>query len=150
MQNPDKDPYIVVRDEGTRKWTIWCKVLDSEAPLAGDIETVTLKGAYCVSKKNAKGNWYTQVKYKEWTGKAFSFTELASDMGFQRISGRKSFFRGGKYTGAEWWHHQWVTGLVKGKTKFGDELVRIYTAAQCSRFVYWRESKDSIFGVSWF
>ncbi len=152
MQNVDKDPFIIVRDPtgNGRKWVVWCKVLDESAPLAGDIETVTLKAAYCVSKKNAKGKRYTQIKYKEWTGKAFSFTELAADLGFQRISGRKSFFKGGSYGGSEWWHFQWTEGLVKGQTTFGSELLKVYPLSKCKKFVYWDEAKNAVFGVSWF
>lgn len=152
MQNVSKDPYIVVRDEtgNGRKWVVWCKVLNDSAPLAGDIETVTLKAAYVVGKKNAQGKRYTQIKYKEWTGKAFSFTELATDLGFQRISGRKSFFKGGSYGGSEWWHFQWTEGLVKGQTTFGEELLKVYTLAAARKFVYWNEAKNAVFGVSWF
>lgn len=150
MQDPDKDPYIVVRDGDSRTWTVWCKVLNRAAPLAKDIETVTLKGAYCVTRKNAKGASYTQIQYKEWTGQAFSLTELCNDLGFERISGRKSFFGGGDYAGAEWWHFQWETGLVKGQTTFGSELLKVYSLAECQQFVYWGEAKDAIFGESWF
>lgn len=151
MQDPDEDPYIVVRDDqDPRKWVIWAKVLDLSAPLAKDIETVTLNGVYCVTLKNARGQKYTQIRYKTWTGQAFSFTELCTDLGFQRISGRRSFFKGGAYTGSEWWHFQWETGLVRGQTPFGEELLKVYTPAQCKRFVYWEEAKNAVFGVSWF
>lgn len=151
MQDPmGSDPYIVVRNGDSRKWTIWCKVLDESAPLAGDIETVTLKAAYVVGLKDAKGKRYTQIRYTEWTGKAFSFTELATDLGFEPISGRKSFFSGGDYGGAEWWHLQWEEGLVKGTTTFGEELLKVYPLADCKQFVYWDEAKDAVFGVSWF
>ena len=92
----------------------------------------------------------THLKSKEWTGKAFNLTELFLDLDFQRIRGRESFFRGGKYAGAEWWHHQWQGGLEKGKSTFGEELLKVYSLKQCRRFAYWDEAKDAVFGVSWF
>lgn len=150
MQNPDKDPYIIVRDGNSRYWTVWAKVLDDSAPMADAIETVTLKASYVVGRKTATGKRYTHLKSKEWTGKAFNLTELFLDLDFQRIRGRESFFRGGKYAGAEWWHHQWQGGLEKGKSTFGEELLKVYSLKQCRRFAYWDEAKDAVFGVSWF
>ena len=152
MQNPSKDPYIVVRDESGngRKWTVWCKVLDENAPGADSVETVTLDACYVVGKRSSSGKRYTQLQYKEWTGKAFNFTELAEKNGFERISGRRSFFKGGSYGGAEWWHFQWEEGMVKGQTTFGEELLKVYTLDQCKAFVYWDVAKDCKFGINWF
>ena len=52
--------------------------------------------------------------------------------------------------GSEWWHMQWTKGLIKGESTFGEELLKVYTLAECKQFIYWEESKDAVFGVSWF
>ena len=151
LGNPDTDPFICVRDpDNPRKWVVWCRVTDETAPLAASVPEVTLTATICKTKKRSNGKKYTQLSTVEWTGKAFNFTELAEAHGFDNISGRKSFFKGGSYGGAEWWHFQHVAGLVEGVTTFGDELLKAYTLAQCRKFVYWDEAKDARYGVSWF
>lgn len=143
-------PFLVVREGGTRRWNVWCKVTDPNAPKAAQVPVVTLPVSVCFHKRRANGTRFTQLSTVEWTGQAFSFTELAGIFGFQPISGRKSFFSGGSYGGAEWWHFQWEEGLTKGVSTFGDDLLKVYTLADCQRFAYWNEVKDAVFGVSWF
>ncbi len=151
LGNPETDPFICVRDpNNSRKWIVWCVVKDDEAPLASHVETVTLEATVCKTKRRSNGSKYTQLSTVEWTGKAFNFTEMAAGHGFDNISGRKSFFRGGSYGGSEWWHFQWISGLTRGTTTFGEELLKAYTLAQCKKFVYWDEAKDARYGVSWF
>ena len=146
MQNPDKDPILTVRVEDTRKFTVWCKVLDDKAPLAAQVPVVTLRCAYVKHLGKRK----TQLAYREWTGQAFNFTEMAANLGFEPISGRRSFFSGGDFMGSEWWHMQWTKGLIKGESTFGEELLKVYTLAECKQFIYWDEAKDAVFGVDWF
>jgi len=150
LGNPKTDPFICVREPGSRRWRVWCRVVDPSASLASTVPVVTLQATVCTTKRRRNDSRYTQLSTVEWTGQAFDFTGLAWSHGFMNISGRKSFFSGGSYGGAEWWHHQWVEGLVKGETTFGEELLRVYTLAQCKKFVYWDEAKDAKFGVSWF
>ena len=72
MQNFDTDPYLCVRVEGTRKWTIWCK-----SPTAPE---VTLDAVVCRTKGGK-----TVLETKKMTVKAFNFTEVAAKHGFVNI-----------------------------------------------------------------
>ena len=137
MQNFDTDPYLCVRVEGSRKWTVWCK-----SPTAPE---VTLDAVVCRTRSGK-----TVLEVKKMTVRAFNFTEVAAKHGFECISARKSFFEGGAYGGAEWWHFQYNQALVKGQSKFGDELLKVYSLAEAQKFVYWNEVKDNVFGVNWF
>ena len=137
MQNFDTDPYLCVRVPDSRKWTIWCK-----SPTAPE---VTLQAVVCRSKGGK-----THLETKTMTVRAFNFTEVAAKHGFVNISARKSFFEGGAYGGAEWWHFQYDKALTKGKSKFGEELLKVYSLNEAQKFVYWSEVKDNVYGVNWF
>lgn len=137
MQNTATDPYLCVRVPGTRKWTVWCK--SDKAPL------VSLEAVTCRTK-----NGKTELTTTKMDVKAFNFTEIAAKHGFASISARKSFFEGGAYGGAEWWHFQHDASLTKGVSKFGDELLKVYSLSEAQKFVYWSEVKDNVFGKNWF
>ncbi len=138
MQDHSSDPYVIT-DEGDRRWQVWCRTEDDSVP-EKTLESVT------VSTRSGK----TVMTKTLVTGRFFSFTDLASDHGFKPIRARKSFFRGGSYTGAEWWHFQWEKGLVSGQSKFGEELLKLYTLERCEKFHYWSQVKNCTFGVDWF
>lgn len=137
MQNFDTDPYLCVRVPDSRKWTIWCK-----SPSAPE---VTLQAVVCRSKGGK-----THLETKTMTVRAFNFTEVAAKHGFVNISARKNFFEGGAYGGSEWWHFQYDKALSKGKSKFGEELLKVYSLNEAQKFVYWSEVKDNVYGVNWF
>jgi hypothetical protein len=143
MQNPSTDPYLV-ENAGGRKWTVWCKTEDPS------VTEKTIEASYVVTKKNAKGKKYTIIKTREVTYRAFSFTALAARYGFRNISARRSFFRGGAYGGAEWWHFQWEGDLEPDRTTFGEELLKVYTLQKAKKFVYWNEAKNCRWKVNWF
>jgi len=143
MQNPSTDPYLI-ENAGGRKWTVWCK---TDNP---GVAEQTVKASYVITKKNAKGKRYTIVKTKEITCRVFNFTVLAARHGFRNISARRSFFRGGSYGGAEWWHFQWEDRLIGNKTTFGEELLKVYTLEKAKKFVYWNEAKNCKWKVNWF
>ena len=149
MCDIETDAYVVVRNDGTRKWTIWAKVMNSGAPGAASVPEVALQACTASTKKNTQGKNYTQLTYTPWRGKAFDLTALFARHGFMPISGRKDFFNGGSYDGAEWWHFQWVTGLVEGSSTFGSELLRVYPLAECEKFIYWNEARNAVFGDDW-
>lgn len=151
MCNISTDAYIVVREStDSRKWAIWAKVMTPNAPGAASVPTVTLQACTAATKKNTQGKKYTQLTYTPWTGQAFCLTELFAAHGFKPISGRKDFFKGGSYDGAEWWHFSWREGLVEGQTTFGSELLRVYTLAECQKFIYWADVKDAVYGEDFF
>jgi len=141
----DSDPYIVVRDGDSRKWVVWAKVINNAAPGASEVPSVTLQGV-TAALRNGK----TALTTTSWTGQAFNLTDLLAKHDFQRISGRKDFFNGGSVSGAEWWHFSWRGGMVEGKTTFGGELLKVYSLAQCQKFIYWDEVKDNVYGVDFF
>jgi len=143
MQNPSTDPYLI-ENAGSRKWTVWCK---TDNP---NVAEQTIEASYVVTKKNSKGKRYTIVKTTEITCRAFNFTDLAEKHGFKRISARRSFFKGGAYGGAEWWHFQWEDDLESNKTTFGEELLKVYTLQKAKKFVYWNEAKNCKWKVNWF
>jgi len=143
MQNPSTDPYLI-ENVGGRKWTVWCK---TDNP---NVAEQTIEASYVVTKKNSKGKRYTVVKTTEITCRAFNFTDLAEKHGFKRISARRSFFKGGAYGGAEWWHFQWEDDLESNKTTFGEELLKVYTLQKAKKFVYWNEAKNCKWKVNWF
>jgi len=137
MQNTATDPYLCVRVPGTRKWTVWCK--SDKAPL------VSLEAVTCRTKGGK-----TELTTTKMDVKAFNFTEVAAKHGFVSISARKSFFEGGTYGGAEWWHFQYNKALTDGVSKFGEELLKVYSLNEAKKFVYWDEVKDNVFGKNWF
>ena len=136
LQNTVTDPFLCVRVPGTRKWTVWCK---SEKASMVSLDVVTCR--------TVKGK--TQLTTTKMNVKAFNFTEVAAKHGFVSISARKSFFEGGSYSGSEWWHMQYNRALTPGVSKFGDELLKVYTLSQAQKFAYWNEVKDYVFGKNW-
>jgi Putative peptidoglycan binding domain len=137
MQSTERDPFLCVRVPDSRKWTVWCK--SDKAPEV-ELDVVTCS--------TVKGK--TQLKTTKMKVKAFNFTEVAEKHGFYSISARKSFFEGGAYGGAEWWHFQYNKALTKGQSKFGEELLKVYSLNEAQKFVYWNEVKDNVYGVNWF
>ena len=138
MQNPDKDPYLIEMEDD-RYWRVWCK---TENP---DVPEVTIKSAYATRKKGK-----SVIRFKEIKCRAFDLTSLFEKHGWERIRARRSFFRGGAYGGAEWWHFQYEKALVPGVSKFGDELLKVYSLSQAKKFVYWSQSKGCVFKKTWF
>lgn len=144
MQNPDEDCFIITRDEDhPRKWRVWCR---TQNPLVAKVQ---LNGVYVKRVKTKSRKTRTQLHSKSAVCRAVDFTALAEKHGFQGISGRRSFFNGGKYAGAEWWHFQWSVGLSEGETSFGEDLLKIYSLSDAKKFQYWDEVKDIKFGEGW-
>ena len=144
MQNPDEDPFIIVRKGNTRMWTVWCR---SSLPVE-EVDILCQRhgiqgGEVPLAATYAKGK---KVLSKVVTAVAFDFTALAAKYGFQPISARRSFFAGGNYGGAEWWHFSWRTGMTEGETTFGEELLKAYTMAECEKFVYWSQVRNAVYG----
>jgi len=148
MRDPDKDPYIIVRDGDSRYWNVWCVSALSEESLSAKCQAlgiegglVTLTGTYLSGKK---------IKTKTVEVVAFNFTQLAKLNGFDRIPARSSFFSKGTYGAAEWWHFSWRDELIKGQTTFGEELLKVYSLTQCKKFVYWDDVKNAVYGEDFF
>jgi len=136
MKDPAVDPYVI-EDIGGRRWRVWMRCEEGEEK--------TIEGTY-ITRRAGK----TVIHKKEVTDKFVDFTALALKHGFHSIRARSSFFRGGSYGGAEWWHFQYERALTEGVSKFGEELLKVYPLSKCEQFVYWNEAKDCVFGKNWF
>ena len=143
MYKPEEDPFIIVQD-GKRHWQVFCR---TENPGA---EIMELDATICRRARNAKGKVFTKVETQKVITRVFNFTEVAKKHGFERIGARSSFFRGGSYGGAEWWHFQFEKALTPGKSKFGEELLKVYSLEECQKFQYWNEVKNSVWKKEWF
>ena len=121
------DRYMVTRDGGTDdnpEWKLWCvsEGADPASPLydaslikEGELEYLTWK----------KGTGTVRAKR---TARYFCLTDVLVRHGWQRIPARKDWRT--TYESLEWWHFQHPQGLVKGTSKFGDELRAVWPAAQ--------------------
>jgi peptidoglycan hydrolase-like protein with peptidoglycan-binding domain len=131
MVDPKTDPFVITKDpERARRWIVWART----QPGLG--EEMTLKG---VTYDKAKKSSYPQ-KIVEVTGRFINFTEFAAENGFKDIPHRPSFLHAtDKHNGAaEWWHFQYEIGLEKGKTTFGQELLRLYEYTQLENTGPWK------------
>ena len=131
MNNPKKEKYVI-EEAGDRRWNVWCRT-DNES----------------VPKIKVSGYTYNHTRVMV-EGRFFSITDLAEKHGWKPIRARSWFMRGGKFTGAEWWHFQWEDGLIKGKSTFGGELLKLYSLSECKEFTHWEDAKNCTFGVDWF
>jgi hypothetical protein len=143
MVKPGEDPYVIERIPHSRKFVVWCATENTDVPYH--------KVDACVVRrlKNSKGRSYTRLDTVQLERRMFNFSAIAVKHGFSSIAGRSSFFRGGSYSGAEWWHFQYTKGLRWDETKFGEELLRVYSLERAQRFVYWNASKDLRYGKEW-
>ena len=138
MQNPSKDPYLIEMDDD-RYWRVWCKTDNPDVP------EVTIRATHATRKKGK-----SVIRFEEIKCRAFDLTELFKKHGWERIRARRSFFKGGAYGGSEWWHFQYEKALEPGVSKFGDELLKVYSLSQAKKFVYWNQSKGCVFKKTWF
>ncbi len=130
MENRGRDPFII-SPEADRYWRVFAR---AEGGQEIEIDAVTYG-----SRKNTR----------KISGKFIDLTQILEDQGFHRIRSRRSFFTGGTWLGAEWWHFQYEEGLTKGTSTFGDELLKVYTESQLQNTPPWRY-RSRIFGVNWF
>ncbi|MEA3491424.1 MAG: peptidoglycan-binding domain-containing protein [Campylobacterota bacterium] len=129
MENRSRDPFLVSPD-GDRYWRVFVR---AEGGQQMEIDAVTYG-----SRKNGK----------TVSGRFLDLTKIFEEHGFHRIRARRSFFSGGTWLGAEWWHFQYEEGLIKGTSTFGDELLKVYTESQLRNTPPWRY-RSRIFGVDW-
>lgn len=130
MEDTKNNPFIVI-SEGDRYWRVFVK---AEGGTEIELDAITYG-----SRKSPK----------PVSGKFIDVTELFENEGFKRIRARRSFFNGGTWLGAEWWHFQYEKGLQKGVSTFGDELLKVYTENQLRETPPWKY-RNRVFGVNWF
>lgn len=133
MVNPASDPYVVVRDGDPLLHRVYARCRDE----SGD----QLKLSNVITYANRKGTLTAE-------GRFLDLTALFAQQGFQRIRARANFPTGGDAIGAEWWHFQDESGLVKGQSTFGGELLKVYSEATLAPTPPWK-FRDRVFGVNW-
>ncbi|MFO7179953.1 MAG: peptidoglycan-binding protein [Pseudomonadota bacterium] len=132
MVNPAKDPYVVVRENGLyHRVYARCDEFHAEVRELESVVTYRNRGATLRA-----------------SGFFLDLTALFERHGFRRIAARPTFYTGGSELGAEWWHFQDETGLVRGKSTFGDELLKVYSRETLEPTPPWRY-RTYVFGVNW-
>lgn len=129
MENRARDPFVMSSD-GDRYWRVYARA-DGGEPM--EIEAVT---------------YGSRSQGKTTSGKFLDLTDLFEKEGFARIRARRSFFNGGTWLGAEWWHFQYEVGLESGVSTFGNELLKVYSEDQVKDTAPWK-FRDRVFGKNW-
>jgi len=129
MENRGRDPYVIAA-EGDRYWRVYARA-DGGEPM--EIESVS---------------YGSRNRGSMVSGRFIDVTALFQAEGFERIRARRSFFTGGTWLGAEWWHFQYESGLEKGVSTFGEELLKVYTEDQLRATPPW-EFRSRVFGMNW-
>ena len=129
MEKPAHDPYVICND-GDRYWHVYIRTA-GETQM--ELDTVT----YANRNRNRKV-----------TGSFLDLTELFEKQGFKRIRARKSFFNGGTWLGAEWWHFQYEKGLIAGQSTFGGELLKVYSEETLMSTPPW-QYRNHVFKINW-
>lgn len=132
MVNPANDPYVVIRDTGNLH-RVYARCDEFHAEVRELSSVVTYRNRSATLRAS---------------GSFLDLTALFERHGFRRIAARPSFYAGGSEIGAEWWHFQDETGLIPGKTTFGDELLKIYSRETLEPTPPWRY-RNYVFGVNW-
>lgn len=130
MENRARDPFVVAADDD-RYWRVYARA-DGGDPM--EVEAVT---------------YGSRRRGRLVSGRFLDLTALFESEGFARIRARKSFFGGGTWLGAEWWHFQYQAGLEAGISTFGGELLKVYTEDELRMTPPWRY-RNRVFGVNWF
>ncbi len=130
MERPGSDPYVVAPD-GDRLWRVYARAPEGQSM---QLDVLT---------------YGRRKKTRTVEGTFIDLTALFKEHGFERIRARKSFFNGGTWLGAEWWHFQYELGLEKGVSTFGGELLRVYSEETLRDTPPWR-FRDRVFGRNWF
>jgi peptidoglycan hydrolase-like protein with peptidoglycan-binding domain len=142
MENPNKDPYIIIAEDdkgrnGSRLNRVFAR--------AANGKKMTLKA---LTYENPLGS-------KEVTDKFVDLTEIMLANGFERIRAKPKFYdtvgypASKRYLSAEWWHFQYQLGLIHGQTTFGSELKLIWQPNQLEASSPWKLGSDLVFGDNW-
>lgn len=132
MVNPASDPYVVVRD-GDLLHRVFARCNE------GSGEALELEQVVTYAQRRGT------LKAK---GRFLDLTALFEQNGFKRIRARADFPSGGNEIGAEWWHFQDETGLARGSSTFGQELLKVYSEATLTPSPPW-QFRDRVFGLNW-
>lgn len=131
MENRVRDPFVITSDGDDRYWRVFAR--------ADGGELMELSAVTYGSRNHGK----------PVSGKFIDLTDIFETEGFKRIRARPSFFSNGSWLGAEWWHFQYEKGLEQGSSRFGDELLKVYSEEQLTGTPPWNY-RDRVFGINWF
>lgn len=130
MHDPQTDPYVVEPDPAhPGYWIVWARA-EHGTEMAID------------------GWVHATQSTKRVTGRFVNLTDLMAKYGFERIKARRSY-RKDNYLASEWWHWQKTDDLITGESRFGDELLKVWSIEELEGTTPW-EFRDAIFGVDWF
>ncbi|MGB0664701.1 MAG: peptidoglycan-binding domain-containing protein [Pontibacterium sp.] len=129
MENTHQNPYIITAEPG-RRWRVYAKAEGGEL---AELNAIT---------------YGARTKPKPFSGKVIDLTAVFEQEGFCSISARPSFFNGGSWLGAEWWHFQYEAPLQRGVSTFGGELLKVYSESQLASSPPWAY-RHRTFGIDW-
>lgn len=129
MENPKKDPFVI-EPLADRRFRVYVRIKQGEKR---EINAVS---------------YHKRDKPVTVSGKFMDLTALFDQQGFKSIRARRSFFQGGSWLGAEWWHFQYEKDLVPNVSTFGGELLKVYSERTLKNSPPW-QYKERIFKVNW-
>lgn len=139
MVDPDRDPYVVVREE-ERRYRIYARCSADNNPDAVLPKESELGRAITYRGSRTRG----QVT----SGRFLDLTALLEEHGFHGIKARPRFESGGSVHGAEWWHFQYDRGLLPKVTTFGQELLKVYSRKTLEGTAPWLY-RDNVYKINW-
>jgi len=151
MSDPERDHYLIVRDEkreeeektnpeNRRYYRVYarCRAESAEggeAPPESELSGVI---------------FYQDIKTKHTLrGRFLDLTELFGKSGFRPVRSLPHFEQGGSIMGARWWHFRYTDGLVDEVTTYGQELLKLYSRETLRDSEPWKH-RDRVWGVNWF
>ena len=113
MGDPKKDLYVIVKVGGTDekpRWNVYCRTENK------NVKEITLNAS----------NWEkgSGLKEQEVTGRFIDVTAIMKENGWKPISAQKGWKD--NYMKCEWWHFEKNESLIKDKTIFKNELLKVY------------------------
>lgn len=141
MQDPEKDPYVVVFDPK-----------EIRAKELGDLRVYARTTGKSVPLQKLKGLFYEgddrRRAEREVEGKFIDLTELLEEFGFKPIRSRPPFLHRSDRLAAEWWHFQFEKHLLPQVSTFGGELLKVYTEDSLRRLPLW-QFRNRVFKLNW-
>jgi hypothetical protein len=126
----ERDPYLVVRDGGSDEQPLWRVHCVSMSPRTDD----PLYDSSLVREGKLEcAIWQRGIGYRtiDRFARFVCLTNVMARYGWARVPSR-SLWRE-DYLAVEWWHFQNEAGLDVGRTVFGDELRKIWSAEDVAR-----------------
>jgi len=135
--NPEKDRYVVVSEAD--RWRVYARV----NPGTGAV--LTLQGVKFHHQKTIGGRPWGTFSEVSVTGEFVDLTAMFADAGFVPIRPRRAWRepKDGlrERISSEWWHFESHRGMVKGKTTFGEELLRCFSLGSVQSTDTWQQSR---------